>query len=230
MYPKFFSYVNPKTKAPVINAWVTCALMSIPALFFDLEQISKVTSCGNLVTFSFVSACGIALRFRERDTQCKVRSGNEKAIWAFLICAFVFSMSLVKQLSEVLTYSMGALTLVLAVVLCFIKQPNQPRTGHYAMPLVPLLPCVGIMCNFMLACVLDGLTWALWLGFVAIGLVMYFSYSMWNSNLEVTNVTRGQLETSIISGIDRRRSRGDSIGINPGQYIPDEFRDEERKL
>ena len=67
------------------------------------------------------------------------------------------------------------------------------------MPLVPILPAVGIFFNFMLACGLDALTWAYFGVFIAIGLVIYFSYGMWHSNLEVETVTRGQIEISLMN-------------------------------
>ena len=66
------------------------------------------------------------------------------------------------------------------------------------MPFVPLLPAIGIQFNFILCAGLDGLTWAYYLVFVVIGLVIYFSYSIRHSHLEPNNVLRGKLETSIV--------------------------------
>mmetsp|Transcript_26065 Transcript_26065/g.32553 ORF Transcript_26065/g.32553 Transcript_26065/m.32553 type:complete len:84 (+) Transcript_26065:1570-1821(+) len=74
------------------------------------------------------------------------------------------------------------------------------------MPLVPVLPAVGIFFNFMLACGLDALTWGYFGAFLAAGLIIYFSYGLWNSNLEIDNVTRGQFEVSLVeigSGLDQ---------------------------
>ena len=68
------------------------------------------------------------------------------------------------------------------------------------MPFVPLLPAVGIQFNFILAAGLDGVTWAYFLGFVAIGLIIYFSYSIRHSHLEASYVMRGKIETSIVEG------------------------------
>ena len=53
---------------PVKGSWIVVFFMAIPAFMLDLEAITKVISCGNLLTYSFVSACGIALRFREPET------------------------------------------------------------------------------------------------------------------------------------------------------------------
>ena len=74
-----------------------------------------------------------------------------------------------------------------------------PRRGHYRAPLVPVVPAVGILFNFALATSLDLITWVYFLIFSVIGLVVYFSYSIRHSKLEVENVTGGQFETSIIT-------------------------------
>jgi len=55
----------------------------------NLEQITKVISCGNLMTYSFVTACGVALRFRERETQTTVRASDERYVWAYLLFSFL---------------------------------------------------------------------------------------------------------------------------------------------
>ena len=90
-----------------------------------------------------------------------------------------------------LQWFLGVSTVIVALIMCGIPQPNRPRTGHYSMPMVPLLPCVGILSNFMLAAILDAKTWFILFIFVCAGLFMYFSFSMWNSNLEMANVMRG---------------------------------------
>ena len=66
------------------------------------------------------------------------------------------------------------------------------------MPWVPILPASGIFFNFLLASSLDGLTWIYFGIFLAFGLVIYFAYGLWNSNLEAENVTRGEFEVSLI--------------------------------
>ena len=55
------------------------------------------------------------------------------------------------------------------------------------------------MFNFLLAGGLDLLTWTIYLVFLTSGIIFYFTYSMHNSKLEAANVTRGFVETSIVS-------------------------------
>jgi len=85
--------INPVTRVPVAGAWYTFLFMAGPAFFLDLEQITKIISCGNLMTYSFVTGCGIALRFRERETQNNVRSSNEFWVWAYMFFSFIAVMS-----------------------------------------------------------------------------------------------------------------------------------------
>ena len=81
---------------PVVGSWICWFFMSIPAFMLDLEQITKVISCGNLLTYSFVTACGVALRFRERDTQATMRASGELWVWAYLVTSFLTALSIMK--------------------------------------------------------------------------------------------------------------------------------------
>ena len=86
------------------------------------------------------------------------------------------------------------------------------------MPWVPILPAIGIQFNFLLCTGLDGTTWAYFGVFLALGLVIYFSYGLWHSNLEADNVTRGLEEVSLITVANRR----DSFDSFENKYVPPE--------
>ena len=120
MLPKIFGRVNPTTNVPVAGSWICIACMTIPTFMLDLEAITKVISCGNLLTYSFVTACGIALRFRERETQTTVRAPAERYVWAFLLFSFATAFSLMKSINLYLTIGLGLITFTLLVILCLI--------------------------------------------------------------------------------------------------------------
>ena len=94
--------------------------MAVPAFFLDLEQITKIISCGNLTTYSFVTACGIALRFRERETQTTERSPNELYVWAFLVSSFTTSILFMKVENKTFFYIFEGLTIALLIRIMFI--------------------------------------------------------------------------------------------------------------
>ena len=95
--------------------------MAIPAFLLDLEQITKVISCGNLMTYSFVSACGVALRFRERETQTSVRAPQEMWVWAYLVFSFMTALCLMNEVQPYATYSLAAITGLILIRLCFVE-------------------------------------------------------------------------------------------------------------
>ena len=132
-----------------------------------------------------------------------MRAPTEKYVWLFLVVSFFTALILVKFPDATWAlYICCSLTVLTLIRLCFVPQTNKPRRGHYTMPLVPILPAVGIFFNFILACGLDAKTWSLFGVFLLIGITIYFSYGIWNSNLEIGNVTRGQLEMSLVSNTE----------------------------
>ena len=70
-------------------------IVAIPAFFMDLEAITKLISIGNLFMYSFVTCCGIVLRFRERSSQ-SVKSPDEVWVWAFLVVSMFAVIAFVK--------------------------------------------------------------------------------------------------------------------------------------
>jgi APA family basic amino acid/polyamine antiporter len=55
------------------------------------------------------------------------------------------------------------------------KQPDLPRP--FRTPWVPLVPILGVVVNLALMAGLGAITWAAFLIWMAVGLVIYFSYS-----------------------------------------------------
>lgn len=70
----------------------------------------------------------------------------------------------------------------LGVIIMRRTQPDLPRP--FRTPLVPLVPVLGVLANFALMASLRFTTWATFLGWMAIGLIVYFSYSHARSNLQ----------------------------------------------
>ena len=100
LIPKVFCELNPVTRIPVKGSWLVTIPIGLLAFFLDLEQITKIISLGNLLTYSFVSGCGIALRLRDVNSQ----SSNEMWVWNFTLASFCAVMSYSNQFSGYLTY------------------------------------------------------------------------------------------------------------------------------
>jgi hypothetical protein len=65
-----------------------------------------------------------------------------------------------------------------------LRQTNVPNSDEFSMPLVPLLPCLGIIGNNALIGAFDGQTFINYLIFTLIGVAIYTVYGLNNSVLE----------------------------------------------
>jgi len=77
----------------------------------------------------------------------------------------------------------------IAVVIMRRKRPDLPRP--FRTPLVPLVPIVGVLVNLGLMAGLGGITWAAFLLWMALGLIIYFTYSRHTSAIGIANRRRG---------------------------------------
>jgi basic amino acid/polyamine antiporter, APA family len=73
-------------------------------------------------------------------------------------------------------------TLLIMGYLWILPQPNKPE-GTFECPLMPLVPCLGILGNFTLIAQNDANTWIYFIIFEIIGFVFYFSYGIKHSKL-----------------------------------------------
>ena len=72
----------------------------------------------------------------------------------------------------------------IAVIMMRKKEPDLPRP--FKTPLVPLVPILGVIVNLALMAGLGLITWAAFLIWMAIGLIIYFSYSRYRSTIQLT--------------------------------------------
>ena len=70
----------------------------------------------------------------------------------------------------------------IAVVIMRKKNPSLPRP--FKTPLVPLVPILGVLINLGLMAGLESITWIAFLTWMALGLLVYFSYSRYASRVQ----------------------------------------------
>jgi APA family basic amino acid/polyamine antiporter len=78
-------------------------------------------------------------------------------------------------------------TLLAFVIVCvgimIMRRTNPDAPRPYRTPLVPLVPILGVLVCFAMMYSLDGMTWIRLVVWLAIGLAIYFGYSIKHSHL-----------------------------------------------
>jgi amino acid transporter len=185
LLPKKFSSIHPKYKTPWFATLITGAVVSIPALFMNLTEVTDLTSIGTL--FAFVLVCaGVLLLPKENAEESKHKRFripyiNSKFIVPTLfIVLFITFREQIWALFEYngdwhlykdkLPYFLFIIAAISMSVLSFMKNLS-------LIPVLGMLSCLYLMTELGYT---NWLRFLLWLG---LGLVIYFSYSYHKSNL-----------------------------------------------
>ncbi|KAK8766179.1 hypothetical protein V5799_007049 [Amblyomma americanum] len=129
----------------------------------------------------------------------------------------VFLLSFLTQLlmGPISSGSVWAILLVvllsLVALFCFViilMHQQSTTLLHYKMPLVPLLPTLSIIINATLMTTLQPLTWARLLIWVAVGLLVYFTYGIKHSKLNPDSVISPQTSLLAMESRDQPRKWG----------------------
>lgn len=179
LLPKIFSKIHPKYKTPSFSTILTGVVVAVPALFLNLETVLALTSIGTL--FAFVLVCGgILILDQQKDkpqSKFKVPYINGKYITpilfiATIILVLVYVPDYFGGLLSVEGFPMMIFWIAMVIIsaLSFIKNFS-------------LLPVLGMVSCFYLMAQESHTNWLRFLVWLGIGLVIYFSYSRFNSKL-----------------------------------------------
>lgn len=173
---KRFSKIHPKFKTPSFSTIVTGFLVAIPSMFLDMGFVADLTSVGTF--FAFIVVCGGVLyldhKGLSKDAKFKIPYLNGQFIVGFL---FILALSYTfyggtfisaiqeKPLLAVFWLVWGGLS-VLALKMKF-----------------SMLPILGILTNLYLMTELGITNWVIFLIWLGIGLMIYFSYGYSHSKL-----------------------------------------------
>ncbi len=113
----------------------------------------------------------------------KYQTPHVTTIWTGIVVAVLSGVANINEIVELTNIgTLFAFVLVCAGIIILRRtDPNRPRA--FRTPFVPLVPLLGIaMCIYLMA----GLPWVTWVRFciwLGVGLILYFTYGFWKSNL-----------------------------------------------
>lgn len=173
---KKFGEIHPKFKTPGFATIVTGILVAVPSLFFKMSFFVDLTSVGTFFAFILVCAGVLYLDTKgmSKDAKFKIPYINAKYLCGILmICALYFTYlqeNVMQPIEEKpLLFVFWAVWLALSVM-----------SFKYNFSLLPIF---GILTNLYLMTELGWTNWRMFIIWMSIGLVIYFSYGYSHSKL-----------------------------------------------
>lgn len=179
LLPKIFSKLHPVYKTPSFSTVLTGCLVAIPALFLNLDVVLALTSIGTL--FAFVLVCGGVLVLQKQTnrpaSRFKVPFVSGKYIVPAMFIIAVAAVAYIKpsHFSNIFTkegFPMLLFWIVAAIVSIFSFKNS-----------FSLIPVLGLISCFYLMAQESHTNWLRFLIWLAIGLIVYFTYGYRKSKL-----------------------------------------------
>ena len=192
LLPPIFARMHPKYKTPSFSTILTGAVVGIPALFLNLDEVVKLTSVGTL--FAFVLVCGGIVRFHSAvnrpESKFKAPYVNGKWIIPALFLAtgyllWTFNPDGVRNFFT-LSDKTGPVVLItlpekvpyIGFSFVFLLTAVYSFTRNFS-----LIPVLGFLCCTYLLCESGVTNWQRFIIWLLVGLVIYFLYGAKHSKL-----------------------------------------------
>jgi amino acid transporter len=188
LLPKRFASIHPKYKTPGFATIVTGFVVGVPLFFTDEKFVLDFTSIGTL--FAFVLVCGGILMLPRRaddevDTKGKFKLPYINAKWIMPLLLLI-SFSLLQYFNSTYIKDMFQITadnvqrnipMIVFFVLCMVIAILSFIKNLSLIPVLGLLSCCYLLTG------MEAANWKWFSTWLAIGLVVYFSYGYRKSKL-----------------------------------------------
>ena len=180
LLPKSFSRVHPKFQTPSFATVVTGFLVAVPALFLDAALMTDLTSIGTL--FAFVLVCGGVLMLPTEDKQIgkfKLPYINGQFIIPVVFLAFLYTFQerIIGAFANIGNQPHQEYLLLIFLTIATVL------TIYTALKRWSFIPVMGVLFCTYLMIEIPVKSWFVFFGWMAFGLLIYFTYSQKNSKL-----------------------------------------------
>lgn len=192
LLPKAFSRIHPRFKTPSFATIITGLVVAVPALFFNLAQVTDLTSIGTL--FAFVIVCGgiliIGKNGNRYPSRFKVPYINGRYTVPIIICivALIVYKSNTDYWSNFFIYRLNGHIIsvnefisrvprLIFIIFCIVMMILSFVKSLSLIPVLGLLSCMFLMSE------LGYTNWLRFLIWLIVGLIVYFTYSQNRSHL-----------------------------------------------
>ncbi|XP_065215220.1 cationic amino acid transporter 2-like isoform X1 [Planococcus citri] len=116
-------------------------------------------------------------------------------ILAFCILSVLFSWAITNFYDNIISVIILFLLMTLCIVVIQLQKTHNTKKLTFKMPLVPFIPALSVFLNIFLMVQFDFYTWMRLLFWLIIGVVIYFSYGIFNSNERIHQRTNSVLRS-----------------------------------
>lgn len=173
----------PLTVAFLDRGLVTASYLITAGALAGLTSVMLVMLLGQTRVLYSMANDGLLPRKFFAAVHPKFRTPYKNTILVGLIAAVVGSVTPIDEIGKMVNIgTLFAFVIVCIAVLVLRKtNPGQPRP--FRTPWVPLVPVLGILFNGYMMYKLEWINWARLIGWLIIGLVIYFTYSRHHSRV-----------------------------------------------
>ena len=186
-----FAKVN-RNKVPLFGTIFSGIFSAIIALLIDLNDLTQMISIGTLMAFTVVSGGIVIIRCRPVHEETEEEERDRRVLgmptflisWLvilFCVLSILFAVSLLHKWPLAVQIITGVLTFFNYLVLQLQKHVNPPNS--FACPLVPFLPCVGMLINIFIIVSLDIASVYRVIIWSVFCFIIYFGYGIHHSKL-----------------------------------------------
>ena len=182
LLPRALSKVHPRFQTPHVTTWLTGIVVAVSAALTPINVVAELCSIGTLFAFMIVCAGVIVLRRTRSDIQRSFRVPGHPALSAFLclaLCVAAYYLPMPFSLAWLFKSpgAVAAVTLAMraAVILALLAAFALLR--HHPLPLTGIILCGYLMASLPL------MTWMRFIFWMALGLLIYTTYSFKHSGL-----------------------------------------------
>ncbi|HZY80768.1 MAG TPA: amino acid permease [Cyclobacteriaceae bacterium] len=178
LLPKKFSTIHPKFHTPSFATIVTGFVVGIPALFVDIGIVTDLTSIGTL--FAFVLVCAGVLNLPKRppvEGEKAFRIPYINSAWIVLPMLALFIYGFIDRVTNAFSSPFSDPLFLIFIILA---------TGITILATVKkmsLIPVLGMTFCLYLMVEIPAKSWLVFFVWMAIGLVIYFTYGYRKSHL-----------------------------------------------
>jgi len=178
LLPKKFSKIHPRFHTPSFATIVTGFVVGIPALFVDIAIVTDLTSIGTL--FAFVLVCAGVLNLPPQEKipgQKGFRLPYINGAWVCLPSLALFIYFYIDRIKDAISSPLDdPLFLIFMILASFI-------TVMTTIKRLSLIPVLGMTFCLYLMVEIPARSWLVFFVWMALGLVIYFSYGYKRSHL-----------------------------------------------